>query len=72
VSVGELLKSLQVKGHQLALTETPIRALKPQAKPYKVTDEKGLYLLAAPPGGKLWKRTFLNGMKAEKNLSLGS
>jgi integrase len=56
----------------MALTETAIRAMKPQAKPYKVADEKGLYLLVTPPGGKLWKLKFRNGMGAEKKLSLGA
>jgi phage/plasmid primase-like uncharacterized protein len=56
----------------MALTETTIRALKPQPKPYKVADEKGLYLLVTPPGGKLWKLKFRNGMGAEKKLSLGA
>jgi integrase len=56
----------------MALTETAIRALKPQAKPYKVSDEKGLYLLVTPPGGKLWKLKFRNAMGAEKKLSLGA
>lgn len=56
----------------MALTETAIRALKPQAKPYKVADEKGLYLLVTPAGGRLWKLKFRNGMGAEKKLSLGA
>ena len=49
-----------------------IRALKPQVKPYKVADEKGLYLLVTPAGGRLWKLKFRNGMGAEKKLSLGA
>lgn len=56
----------------MALTETAIRALKPRPKPYKVADEKGLYLLVTPAGGKLWKLKFRNGTGIEKKLSLGA
>jgi integrase len=56
----------------MPLTETAIRALKPQAKPYKVADEKGLYLLVTPAGGRLWKLKFRNGVGAERKLSLGA
>lgn len=45
----------------MALTETAIRALKPKAKAYKVADEKGLYLLVTPSGGRLWRMKFRNG-----------
>lgn len=56
----------------MALTESAIRALKPKPKPYKVADEKGLYLLVTPAGGRLWKLKFRNSMGAEKKLSLGA
>ena len=36
---------------QMALTDTAIRSAKLQAKPYKLTDGKGLYLLVSPSGG---------------------
>lgn len=39
----------------MSLTETRIRALKPQGKPYKLTDGKGLHLLVTPAGGRLWR-----------------
>lgn len=42
----------------MALTDTAIRNAKPQAKPYKLTDEKGLFLLVQPSGGKLWRFKF--------------
>lgn len=32
------------------LTDTALRALKPRAKPYKVTDRDGMYVLVAPSG----------------------
>ncbi len=56
----------------MALTDSAIRALKPQPKPYKVSDEKGLYLLVTPSGGRLWKLKFRTGGGVEKKLSLGS
>ena len=37
----------------MALTDTAIRNAKPKAKPYKVTDAQGLYLLVNPRGSKL-------------------
>jgi hypothetical protein len=37
------------------LTETHIRAAKPKAKPYKLTDSKGLYLAIVPAGGRWWR-----------------
>ncbi|MFD2780826.1 tyrosine-type recombinase/integrase [Novosphingobium pokkalii] len=42
----------------MALTDTAIRNAKPQAKPYKLADEKGLFLLVQPSGGKLWRLKF--------------
>ncbi|MBS0346590.1 MAG: DUF4102 domain-containing protein [Proteobacteria bacterium] len=40
----------------MPLTDTQIKALKPEAKPRKVANEKGLYLLVQSTGGKLWCR----------------
>jgi integrase len=37
------------------LTDTRIRNAKAQAKPYKLTDAKGLYLEIKPTGAKLWR-----------------
>lgn len=56
----------------MALKDTTIRALKPREAAYKVADEKGLYLLVTPSGGKLWKLKFRNRMGIEKKLSLGA
>lgn len=55
----------------MALSDTKLRTLKPTDKPYKVTDEKGLFLLVTPAGGKLWrlKYRFFN---KEKLLSFGA
>jgi len=40
------------------LTTVQINALKPREKPYKVADEKGLYLLVSPSGSYLWRVKF--------------
>jgi integrase len=52
------------------LTETRIRAAKPAEKPYKLFDERGLFMLVTRAGGRLWRfRYFLGGV--EKLLTLG-
>ena len=56
----------------MVLTDSAIRALKPRDAVYKVADEKGLYLMVTPAGGKLWKLKFRNGAGIEKKLSLGA
>lgn len=56
----------------MALTDTAIRVLKPRDKAYKVADEKGLFLLITPAGGRLWRLKFRNSAGAEKKLSLGA
>ena len=54
----------------MALTDTAIRNAKPEAKPYKKSDEKGLYLSVQPTGGKLWRYDYrFNGKR--KTLSYG-
>ncbi|MGD9664079.1 MAG: tyrosine-type recombinase/integrase [Novosphingobium sp.] len=55
----------------MALTDIAIRNAKPRAKPYKMGDERGLFLLVQPSGGKLWKVKYrVDGR--EKKLSLGT
>ena len=64
----------------MALSDTRIRGLKPQDKPYKVADERGLFLLISPNGSRLWRLKFrIDGLdaqgrfkKLEKLLSLGA
>jgi integrase len=56
----------------MPLTDSAIRSLKPRAKPFKVADEKGLYLQVTPAGGRLWKLKFRTVTGAEKKLSLGA
>jgi integrase len=56
----------------MALTDIALRNAKAMEKPYKLTDEKGLYLLMTPSGGRLWKLKFRNKAGVEKKLSLGT
>lgn len=56
----------------MALTDIALRNAKPEDKPYKLTDEKGLYLLVTPSGGRLWKLKFRNKAGVEKKLSIGA
>jgi integrase len=55
----------------LALTDIAIRNAKPRAKPYKVGDALGLFLLVQPTGGKLWRLKYRVDGK-EKKLAIGS
>ena len=54
----------------MPLTDTVIRGSKAKDKPYKLADEKGLFLLVQPSGGKLWRLKYrVSGV--EKKFSLG-
>lgn len=54
----------------MALADTMIRNAKPRAKPYKMGDSLGLFLLVQPTGGKLWRLKYrVDGR--EKKLALG-
>ena len=55
----------------MPLTDTRLRALKPKDKPYKVTDERGLYVEVTPTGSKLWRFRYRIG-GAQKKLCIGS
>ncbi len=55
----------------MPLTDTAIRTKKAGAKPVKLFDEGGLYLLVAPSGGKWWRLKYRIDGK-EKLLSLGT
>jgi integrase len=52
------------------LTNTAISAAKPREKPWKLFDEKGLYLHIRPDGGRWWRFKYRFAGK-EKLLSLG-
>ena len=53
------------------LSDTRIRAAKPIEKPYKLFDERGLYLLVTPSGSRLWRLRYRMGA-LEKLLALGA
>jgi integrase len=52
------------------LTEMAIKKAKPEAKPYKMADGGGMYLLVQPTGSKWWRLKYRIGGK-EKMLSIG-
>lgn len=54
----------------MPLNDVMIRAAKAGPKPVKLSDEKGLFLLVQPTGGKLWRLKYRIAGK-EKKLSLG-
>ena len=54
----------------MALTDITIRRAKHGPKPIKLADEKGLFLLLQPSGGKLWRLKYRFAGK-EKKLGLG-
>ena len=53
------------------LSDTRIRAAKPTERPYKLFDERGLYLLVTPTGNRLWRLRYRMGAR-EKLLALGA
>ena len=55
----------------MALTDVSIRTTKPGAKPAKLFDERGLFLLVTPAGGKWWRLKYRFEGK-EKLLALGT
>src|SRR5688500_5449872 len=54
----------------MALSPLEIRAARPGPIPYKMADEKGLFLLVQPSGAKLWRLKY-RFRKIERKLSLG-
>lgn len=54
----------------MSLTDIKIKKTKPKEKPFKLADEKGLFLIIAPNGSKYWRFKYRFGGK-EKLLSFG-
>jgi len=54
----------------MPLTNTAIQGAKPSEKPYKLADERGMYLLVNPNGSKWWRLKYRFAGK-EKLLALG-
>lgn len=55
----------------MPLTDTAIRTLKPAAKSYRKSDERGLYLEIYPKGAKLWRFKY-RFLDKEKRVALGA
>ncbi|HGX94086.1 MAG TPA: DUF4102 domain-containing protein [Candidatus Tenderia sp.] len=55
----------------MPLTDTAIKKAKPKGKQYKLFDERGLFLILTPKGGKWWRFKYRFDGK-EKLLSLGT
>jgi integrase len=53
------------------LSDIAVRRAKPRERPYKLTDERGMYLLVSPTGAKLWRLKYRFAGK-EKTLALGA
>ena len=54
----------------MSLTDTAAKNAKPKEKPYKLTDEKGMYLEVMPTGSRYWRLKF-RYLGKEKRLALG-
>lgn len=54
----------------MALTDIQVRNAKPEIKPRKLTDGKGLYLYVSPSGGKSWRYDYSSFGK-RKTLTIG-
>jgi len=53
------------------LTEARVRNARTRDRPYKIFDERGLFLLVTPAGGRLWRFRYRLGTQ-EKLISLGA
>jgi hypothetical protein len=49
------------------LSEAAIRNAKPREKPYKLFDERGLFMLMVPTGGRLWRFRYRHGGKGRSS-----
>ncbi len=74
------METAKKRGPQMSLVSIQLRNAKPGLKPYKMADEKGLFLLVQPSGGMLWRFKYrINGhddegspKRIEKKLGLGT
>lgn len=56
----------------MPLTDIACKNAKPKEKPYKLADEKALYLWVTPAGGKIWRMEYrFGGSKNKKPLVIG-
>jgi hypothetical protein len=68
--IGGIAKKRLLLEPAMPLTETAIKKAKPGAKPVKLSDGKGLYLLVSPAGSKLWRWKY-RVLGKEKVMALG-
>ncbi|VCU71920.1 Putative prophage CPS-53 integrase [Pigmentiphaga humi] len=54
----------------MPLTDTAVSQAKPRAKPYKLANGDGLYLLVNPDGGKYWRWNYRH-LGKQKTLAYG-
>jgi hypothetical protein len=54
----------------MSLAATTVKQARVRAKQYKLSDEKGMYLLVTPSGSKYWRLKYRYAGK-EKTLALG-
>lgn len=67
VARGTLTRQMEAP---MPLTDVKIKSARPTEKPYKLYDERGLFLIVPPTGGKWWRLKYRFDDK-EKLLSLG-
>jgi hypothetical protein len=67
---GFLLSRETERDTVMALTDTRARTAKPSAKPYKLSDGGGMYLLVRPDGGRYWRLDYRFAGK-RRTLALG-
>jgi hypothetical protein len=55
----------------MPLTNAAVKNAPPQAKPYKLSDGNGLYLLVQPNGRKLWRMNY-RYLNKQKTIAFGT
>ena len=68
---GGIPPNSRIRYHHMSLTDVRIKKEKPSAKPFKLSDERGLYLLINPNGSKLWRYQY-RFLGKQKLLSIGA
>jgi hypothetical protein len=71
ILLGGIAINHQILERSMPLTDTAIKKAKPGAKPVKLSDGKGMYLLVSPTGSKLWRWKY-RVLGKEKVMALGA
>lgn len=71
VGIFDGIKSTLFGRYRQMLTDTAIKNAKPESKPRKLADEKGMYILIQANGGKLWRLDY-RFLNKRKTLALGT